>query len=272
MAAEETANPRGKKTNAPQHAGHSVISAERRSAMSLDDADDHSSADGLAAFANGETLLLLHRDRSDQLDVHRRIVARHDHFRAFRQGAVAGHVGGAEIELRTVIIEEWRVAAALFLGQDVGLGFELLVRLYRAGLAEHLAALDLLALGAAQQAADVVARLARIEQLAEHLDAGDRGLDGVLEADDLDFLADLDLAALDASGHHSAAAGDREHVFDRHQEWLVDRALRQRDIAVERFIELEDSLVRQFALLAIECLHRRTANDRNVVARELVLG
>src|SRR5947209_8018570 len=110
MAAGETGNRRDKKMNAPQHAGHSVISAERRS---LDDADDHSSADRLAAFANGETLLLLHRDRSDQLDVHRRIVARHDHFRAFRQGAVAGHVGGAEIELRTVIIEEWRVAAAL---------------------------------------------------------------------------------------------------------------------------------------------------------------
>ena len=41
---------------------------------------------------------------------------------------------------------------------------------------EHLAALDFLALGAAQQAADVVAGLALVEQLAEHLDAGDDGL------------------------------------------------------------------------------------------------
>jgi hypothetical protein len=36
---------------------------------------------------------------------------------------------------------------------------------------QHLTALDVLALGAAQQRADVVARLALVEQLAEHLDA-----------------------------------------------------------------------------------------------------
>jgi hypothetical protein len=39
-----------------------------------------------------------------------------------------------------------------------------------------------------------------------------------LDADDLDFLADLDDAALDTTGHHRAATRDREHVFDRHQE------------------------------------------------------
>ena len=39
------------------------------------------------------------------------------------------------------------------------------------GLGQHLAALDLVALDAPQQAADVVARLALVEQLLEHLDA-----------------------------------------------------------------------------------------------------
>jgi hypothetical protein len=52
------------------------------------------------------------------------------------------------------------------------------VRLDRAGLAQHLAALDVFALGAAQQDADVVARLALVEQLAEHFHAGAGGLDG----------------------------------------------------------------------------------------------
>jgi hypothetical protein len=37
----------------------------------------------------------------------------------------AGHVGGAEVELRTVVVEERRVTATLFLGQDVDLGLEL---------------------------------------------------------------------------------------------------------------------------------------------------
>jgi len=92
------------------------------------------------------------------------------------------------------------------------------VRLDRAGLAQHLAALDVLTADAAQQRADVVARLALVEQLAEHLDAGDDGLLGVADADDLDFLADLDDALLDTAGDDGAAAGDREHVLDRHQE------------------------------------------------------
>jgi hypothetical protein len=47
----------------------------------------------------------------------------------------------------------------------------------------------------------------------------------VLDADDFDFLADLDDAALDTSGHHGAATGDGEHVFHGHQEGAVDRAL-----------------------------------------------
>ena len=120
------------------------------------------------------------------------------------------------------------MAAALFLREDVHFGFELLVRLDRTGLGQHLAALDVVALHAAQQHADVVAGDARVEQLAEHLDAGDDRLAWrlVLETDDLDFFADLDLTALDATGSDRAAAGDREDVFDRHQERLVDGALR----------------------------------------------
>ena len=63
------------------------------------------------------------------------------------------------------------------------------------------------------------------------------------QADDLDFLADLDDAALDAAGHDRAATRDREHVFDRHQERLVDRTLRLRDVVVDLFHQLEDGVV-----------------------------
>ncbi len=105
------------------------------------------------------------------------VVARHDHLRAFRQRHDAGHVRRAEVELRTVVGEERRVTAALFLRQDVGLGLELRVRLDRTRLAQRP--------GRARRpsrfvprssSADVVAGLALVEQLAEHLDAGDRRL------------------------------------------------------------------------------------------------
>ena len=107
---------------------------------------------------------------------HLHVVARHHHLHAFRQLAGAGHVGRAEVELRTVALEERRVTATLVLRQHVHLGLELGVRRDRARLAQHLATLHVVTLGAAQQQAGVVARLALVQQLAEHLDAGDRGL------------------------------------------------------------------------------------------------
>jgi hypothetical protein len=85
------------------------------------------------------------------------------------------------------------------------------------------AALDAFTVDAAQQHADVVASLALVQQLAEHFHARADRLLAWADADDLDFLADLDDAALDPAGHNRAAARDREHVFDRHQEGLVQR-------------------------------------------------
>ncbi len=92
-----------------------------------------------------------------------------------------------------------------------------------------------------------------------------------LEADDLDFLADLDDAALDAAGDDGAAARDREHVFDRHQEGLILRALRLRDIVVDRVHQLQDRVMADLGVLALERHQRRTLDDRNVVAGEIVL-
>src|SRR5216110_2957695 len=66
----------------------------------LDDAGDNSGTNRAAALADGEAKFLLHRDRHDQGDLHRDVVARHHHLGAGRQGDDAGHVGGAEIELR----------------------------------------------------------------------------------------------------------------------------------------------------------------------------
>ena len=144
----------------------------------LEDLRDDAGADGTAAFADGEAQLLFHRDRDDQFDFARDIVARHHHLRTRRQLDDAGHVGGAEIELRTVVGEERRMTAALFLGQDIGFRHEIGVRRHRTRLGQNLAALDAFALNAAQQRADIVARLALVQQLAEHFNARDRGRGG----------------------------------------------------------------------------------------------
>src|SRR5215813_3206296 len=91
----------------------------------LRDRDHDAGAHGLATLADRKPLLLLHRNRRDQFHIHRRVVPGHDHLRPSRQRHLTGHVRGAEVKLRTVIVEERRVPAPLLLGQDIRLSLEL---------------------------------------------------------------------------------------------------------------------------------------------------
>src|SRR5262249_41152955 len=126
---------------------------------------DHPRADGATALTDREPQALVHRDRLDQLDRHLCILTRRDELATLRQLHHAGDVGGAEVELRPVAGDERGVTAALLLLQAVHLRLVLRVWRDRAWLGEHLAALDLLALRASQQAADVVARASLIQDL-----------------------------------------------------------------------------------------------------------
>src|SRR3954454_21973006 len=166
----------------------------------LGDRGDGAGADGPATLADGEALADFEGDRGDQLDGHLDVVAGHDHLGPFGQADGAGDVGRPQVELRPVAVVEGGVPAALLFRQDVDLGTELGVRLDAGRLGEDLAALDLLALDAADETADVVAGAALVEQLLEHLDAGDDDLAGGLDADQLDLVAVLDDAALDPPG------------------------------------------------------------------------
>src|SRR5262245_50121750 len=84
--------------------------------------------DRTATLADGEAQRLLHRDGLDQLDAHRGGVAGHDHLGALGQRDHTGDVRGPEVELRTIVVEERGVPAALLLGEDVHLRLELRVR------------------------------------------------------------------------------------------------------------------------------------------------
>src|SRR4029077_5933169 len=145
-------------------------------------------ADGFATLANGEPDGLFHRDGRDQLHFNRDVVAGHHHLHAFSQFHGAGHIRGAEIKLWPVIGEKWSVTAAFLFAQHVNFRLKFLMWRDGAGLRDHLAALDLLFLQAAQQNADVIARTRFIEKLAEHFDVGRNRLGGRTNTYELDFL------------------------------------------------------------------------------------
>ena len=240
----------------------------------LVDGDDDAGADGAAALADSEAEAVLDGDGGDQLNIHVDVVAGHAHLNALGQGDDAGHVGGTEVELGTVVVEERGVTAALVLAQDVDLTLELGVGVNALGSSENLAALDVLLRDAAEQGADVVAGLGELEGLVEHLGAGDDSLLGLLDADDLDLVADLDAATLDTAGGNGAAAGNREDVLDGHQEGQVGLALGGLNPGVNSVHELPDAVVLggvRIGAGALKDLKSGALDDRGVVAGELVL-
>src|SRR5436190_17215308 len=170
------------------------------------DGRDGAGPDGPATLADGEALADLEGDRGDQLDAHLDVVAGHDHLGPVGQADRARHVRRPEVELRPVAVVEGRVAATFLLGQDVDLRLEFRVGRDAAVLREDLAALDLLALDAAEERADVVPGLTGVERLAEHLDAGHDNLARRMDPDELDLVADLHRASLDPARRHGAAA------------------------------------------------------------------
>src|SRR2546423_3561798 len=82
----------------------------------LQDLRDAAGADGASTLADGEAQAVFHRDRGAELDRHLDVVARHHHLDALGKGRLAGHVGGAEVELGLVAGEERGVAPTLLLG------------------------------------------------------------------------------------------------------------------------------------------------------------
>src|SRR5690625_1734510 len=225
-------------------------------------------SDGAATFANREALPLFHRDRHDQVHLKTRIVSRHNHLDTFRQVNRAGDIGGAEVKLRTISIKEWCVATAFVLRKNIDLSLRLHMRSDRLRSCENLSALNRLFLNSAKEDADVVPGLPLIEHLPEHLHTGHNRTRRVVDTDDLDSVADFDNSALDPPGGNSSTSGNRENVFDRHQERFVDLALRLGDVVVNR---IEQILNRLLAFrLPFESCGCRSANDCDIVAVKIV--
>ena len=93
----------------------------------------------------------------------------------------------------------------------------------------------------------------------------------LLSSYDFHHVADLDDAAFHTTGHHGTAAGDGEHVFDGHQEGLVDVALGIGDEVVASLQQFDDALgFRSVGIVAFQSLQSGTTDNGHVVAGEVV--
>ena len=161
------------------------------------------------------------------------------------------------------------MTATLLLGEYVNLTGELGVRSNGTRSAEYLTAYDVLTLDAAEKNTDVVASLAVVHGLAEHLDAGSGRLLGLLDADNLNGGVELELATLYTAGSNGTTTGDGHNVLDGHRERLLVVANRGRNVGIDLMHELTNGPV--VLLIALECLESRTLNDGKIIAGEVVL-
>src|ERR1700722_11521244 len=163
-------------------------------------------ADGFPALTDRKAQTFLYRNRTDQLHRHLDVVAGHDHLRALGQLNHPRHIGGAKIKLRPIAFEERRVTTALLLRQHIHLTLKVRVRRNAAGLRQHLPALHILSLRAAQQHSHVVPRLPLIEELPEHLNSRADRLHRRLQPNDLHLFVHLHHAPLDPARHPALSA------------------------------------------------------------------
>ena len=90
---------------------------------------NNAGTNGTSTLTDSETEAFFNSDRSDKLNIHLYVIARHAHLCAFGKSDNAGNVSSSEIELRTIVVEERSMTAALFLSQNVNLTVEFGVRM-----------------------------------------------------------------------------------------------------------------------------------------------
>src|SRR3546814_6601491 len=108
--------------------------------------------------------------------------------------------------------------------------------------------------------------------LAEHVHASDVRLVTGVQTCALPIFTYFDNASFDAASHNGSAAGNREHVFDRHQERPVDRTIRLRNIAIHGIHQSLNRISADVIITTFQSSQSRTLYDGNIVAGEIVAG
>src|SRR4051812_22929039 len=78
---------------------------------------------GTTTLTDSEAKSLFHCDLVDQLNFNRNVISRHNHFHASRKFTLTCYVGCAEVELRTVFVEERSMTTTLFFRENVHFSF-----------------------------------------------------------------------------------------------------------------------------------------------------
>ena len=232
---------------------------------------DNARTDGPAAFADCETVAFVESNRRTQRHAEADAFARQTHVGVTENLGHTCYVRRAEEELRAVTAEERRVPSSLLLTQNVNFCLESRSWNDASLRCQHVTAMDFIVTHSTQQTANAVTGSTFIEDTVVSFDAGaNRAARFVRETNDLQVVAHPDNALLDRSCDNRTSAVDREHVLDRHEEWLVDVTFRIRNVHVECIQQFVDAphVIRICRVVVSQ--HGRTTNERSCLAVETV--
>ena len=100
----------------------------------------------------------------DQFNCHFYVISRHAHFCSFRKFANTCYVCCSEVELRTVVVEEWSMTSTFIFCQNVNLSCKFVVACYRTWFTKNLSSFDFCSLNTTKQSTDVVTSLSFIKR------------------------------------------------------------------------------------------------------------
>ena len=206
----------------------------------VNDANYSTRTNGSTTLTDSETETLLHSYRVNKLNGHLSVITWHAHLYAIWKLADTSYVSCSEVELRSVVCEERSMTATLVLGKNVNLSGKLLVALYSTRLAENLTSLDLVTVDTTKEKTYVITSLTYLKDLTEHLDTCNDRLLVLAETKELNLVTNLNHTCLDTASCDCTTTCDREHVLNRHKEWLIDVTNRLLNPCVASVHELHD--------------------------------
>eukprot|EP00043_Microstomoeca_roanoka_P004985 m.52992 g.52992 ORF g.52992 m.52992 type:complete len:435 (+) comp12746_c1_seq1:3487-4791(+) len=232
---------------------------------------DNASSNSLVTFTNCESLTLLERNIGDEFNLAACVLTGHHHL-ALRELDCASDITSAGKHLRTVTIDKRSVTTTFFFAQNVELCLELAVGFDGTGLAHDLTLADVFALQTAAKSTKVITCLTLRQLLLEHFDASNSGLNSLAVADDFNFITLANDTTLNLASHDSTTSRDRESVFDRHEERLIQVTHGVRDPGVNGGHESGDGILAKRVVTAFKGAQCRARNNRGVIAIVAIAG
>src|SRR5690606_26830600 len=160
----------------------------------------------------------------------------HNHFSSFWKYALSGYVGSTEVELRTIFVKEWSVTSTFFFAQYVNFALEFGVRSDASWLTDNHTTTDLGFIDTTERQTCVMNSLTLIEEFAEHFNTGNGRRQRLIhQTHDFNRITYFNDTSFDTTCSNSTTTGDREYVFNTHQEWLIDWSWRKRNVVVYSF-------------------------------------